>query len=83
MNFIDKLLDTATKLSSLEPAAIFALIAMAEGYYIWKGQQSSEKWRQTRENGIAAENAVATNLGQVNQTLVELKMLLLKYLIKE
>lgn len=68
MNWIDKLLEVVQKLGSLSAAAIFALIGILQGYFIYRkekfSEESNEKWRLTREGQIRAEEA---------QTLVQEK----------
>lgn len=61
MNWIDKILEVCQKMGSLAPAAIFALVAVAQGYIIYRKEkfmeQSNERWRMTREGQIRAEEA--------------------------
>lgn len=61
MGWLDKLIESAQKLGGMSAAAIFALIAVAQGYVLYKKEReasdSNEKWRLTRENQIRAEEA--------------------------
>lgn len=61
MSWLDKLVEAAQKLGGLSAAAIFALVAMAQGYFIYKRErdtfEANEKWRLTRESQIRAEES--------------------------
>lgn len=61
MEYIEKLLEIVQKLGSLSAAAIFALIAILQAYFIYRkekfAEESNEKWRTTREGQIRAEEA--------------------------
>lgn len=64
MSWVDRILEIAQKLGSLSAATIFALIALAQGYLIYRkekfSEDSNEKWRLTREGQIRAEEAQTT-----------------------
>ena len=41
MDWVNKLIEVVQRLGALTPAAIFALVAVAEGYLIWKTQKDA------------------------------------------
>lgn len=61
MEWADKLIAVVQKLGGLSAAAIFALIAIAQGYVIFRkekfSEESNERWRLTRDGQIRAEEA--------------------------
>lgn len=90
MNWIDRFIECGQKLGSLSAAAIFALMCIAQAYYIYKTQkeasESNERWRLTREGQIRAEEAqtgvvsklvdvVSMNTASVNANAVRIDRL--------
>lgn len=65
---IDKMIDIAQRLGALTPAAIFALIAMHQGYINYRKDRdafvSNEKWRGTREGQVRAEEGQTLIMGK-------------------
>lgn len=61
MNWIDTCIDTAQKIGGLSAAAILSLVCFAQGYMIYRREKheedNHEKWRQTNDNKIRAEDA--------------------------
>ncbi len=77
---IIQLIEAGKNIGSLSAAAVLALISIAEGVYIYKKMrsdaESSEKWRETRELSIRAEEhqtmavaSMATRIDMMAQVL--------------
>lgn len=87
MDFTDIISGPVEWLVKLTPTAIFATIAIAEGWYIKQVHKdavdSNEKWRGTREKQIAAEVEHTEAIKQMSQKISSLEMAFMKYLINK
>lgn len=74
MEYADKLIEFVQKLGTLSAAAIFALIAILQGYFIYRkeryAEESDEKWRVTTEGKVRAEEAQTAMIGKQVDVIV-------------
>lgn len=84
---VDKLTHSANGLGMMTPAAIWAFVALILMAYVWWSKkrelESNKEWQKIRNDQIASETSQTEVLKQVVNELVNMKMLITKYLLKE
>lgn len=73
---INGVINSFSQIGSLSTAAVFAMVAAAEGYYIFRKEQDlkldSERWRIMREEAVRAEVAQTELISRMTDTIAGL-----------